>query len=142
MIVKLVDTGWEIAHQPAHGLLAFQLALHWETAKRPHQWAETLIALTEHDDGQDPYQNRNHLTTAGAPLHFQVLEFSETQAKAMVEVALEKSRWNALMVSMHATFLYEEKRGQSAELDTFLDQQKQNQPAWRKQYGATKAVAQ
>jgi len=142
MIVRLVDVGWEIAHQPAHGLLAFQLAMHWQPAMRPQHWPETLIALTEHDDGQLPYEGRNHLTEAGAPLDFQVLEFSTDQAKTMVEVALQKSRWNALMVSMHATFLYEEKRGQSAELDTFLDQQQENQKSWRRQYGVSKAVAQ
>ncbi len=142
MIVRLVDVGWEIVHQPAHGLLAFQLAMHWHPDKRPHHWPETLIALTEHDDGQDPYEGRNHLTEAGAPLHFQVLAFSTRQAKKMIEVALQKSRWNALMVSMHASFLYEEKRGQSAELDEFLDQQKQNQLSWRRQYKANKAVAQ
>lgn len=142
MIVRLVDVGWEIVHQPAHGLLAFQLAMHWHPDKRPQHWPETLIALTEHDDGQDPYEGRNHLTEAGAPLHFQVLEFSTQQAKKMVEVALQKSRWNALMVSMHASFLYEEKRGQAAELDEFLDQQKQNQLSWRRQYKVNKAVAQ
>ena len=142
MIVHLVDAGWEIVHQPAHGLLAFQLAMHWHPDTRPQHWPETLIALTEHDDGQDPYEGRNHLTEAGAPLHFQVLEFSAYQAKKMIEVALQKSRWNALMVSMHASFLYDEKRGKSPELDEFLDQQKQNQLSWRRQYGVTKAVAQ
>ncbi|WP_375446036.1 DUF3891 family protein [uncultured Fibrella sp.] len=142
MIVRLVDAGWEVAHQPAHGLLAFQLAMHWHPDKRPQHWPETLIALTEHDDGQSPYEGRNHLTEAGAPLHFQVLEFSNYQSKTMIEVALQKSRWNALMVSMHASFLYEEKRGQSPELDEFLDQQKQNQQSWRRQYSVSKAVAQ
>ncbi|MEZ0484840.1 DUF3891 family protein [Fibrella aquatica] len=141
MIVLLVDTGWEIIHQPAHGLLAFQLALHWLPDKQPQHWPETLIALTEHDDGQLPYEDRNHLTKAGAPLHFQVLEFSVEQAKNMISVALQKSRWNALMVSMHASFLYEEKRSESAELADFLDQQKENQQSWRRQYGVTKATA-
>ena len=141
MIVRLIDAGWEIAHQPAHALLAFQLAMNWQPEKRPQHWPETLVALTEHEDGQLPYENRNHLTQAGAPLDFQVLEYSESQAKTMIEVALQKSRWNALMVSMHATFLYEEKRGQSAELDGFLDQQKENQQSWRRQCGVSKAVA-
>jgi hypothetical protein len=142
MIVRLIDTGWEVIHQPAHGLLAFQLAMHWQAGKRPQHWPETLIALTEHDDGQDPYEGRNHLTEAGAPKHFQILDYSVMQMKHMVEIALQKSRWNALMVSMHATYLYTEKRGQSAELDEFLDQQQQCQRTWRRQYGSTKAVAQ
>ncbi|MBO0939686.1 DUF3891 family protein [Fibrella sp. HMF5335] len=141
MIVKLADTGWEIIHQPAHGLLAFQLGQGWKTAKRPLYWPETLIALTEHDDGQDPYEGRNHLTELGAPLNFQELEFSVEQARNMISIALQKSRWNALMVSMHSTFLYEEKRGTDAALDEFLDQQKGNQQSWRRQYGVTKAEA-
>ena len=141
MIVKLTATGWDIIHQPAHGLLAFQLGQPWQLAKRPLHWPETLIALTEHDDGQDPYEARNHLTELGAPLNFQDLEFSVAQTQNMVSIALQKSRWNALMVSMHSTFLYEEKRGTDAALDAFLDQQKENQQSWRRQYGVTKAEA-
>jgi hypothetical protein len=141
MIVRLIDTGWEVIHQPAHGLLAFQLAMHWQAGKRPQRWPETLIALTEHDDGQDPYEGRNHLTEAGAPKHFQVLDYSVLQMKRMVGIALQKSRWNALMVSMHATFLYGKKQGQSAELDQFLEQQSQNQRTWRRECGTTAAAA-
>ena len=70
MIVTQTDTGWQIINQQAHGLLAVQIALHWQVDKRPVHWVETLIALTEHDDGQDNWEGRNHLTTAGAPLHF------------------------------------------------------------------------
>lgn len=142
MIVTQTDTGWQIIHQQAHGLLAVQAAIHWKADKRPKHWVETLIALTEHDDGQDPWEGRNHLTTAGAPLHFQILEYSVEQCRNMIQIALAKSRWNALMLSMHATFLYEEKRGTDPALDEFLDQQTDNQQKWRKQYGATKADAQ
>lgn len=141
MITRLIDAGWEVIHQPAHALLAFQLALHWQPGKRPERWPETLIALTEHDDGQDAYEGRNHLTEAGAPRHFQVLEYSVSQMQNMIAIALQKSRWNALMESMHITFLYEEKRGQSADLDNCLDQQRKNQQSWRKQYGVSKEVA-
>jgi hypothetical protein len=63
------------------------------------------------------------------------------QAQNMVAIALQKSRWNALLLSMHATFLYEEKRGQDAALDAFLDEQKHKQQEWRKQYKVTKEVA-
>jgi hypothetical protein len=141
MIVNQTDTGWQIINQQAHGLLAVQAAMHWRTDKRPVHWIETLIALTEHDDGQDPWKDRNHLTTAGAPLHFQILEYSVAQCHKMIEIGLQKSRWNALMLSMHTTFLYEQKRGTDSELDKFLDQQMTNQVKWRRQYKATKAEA-
>jgi len=141
MIVNQTDTGWRIINQQAHGLLAVQMAVHWQTDKRPAHWIETLIALTEHDDGQDPWEGRNHLTSAGAPLHFRILEYSVEQCQNLIQIGLEKSRWNALMVSMHTTFLYEQNRGTDIELDKFLDQQIGNQAKWRKQYGATKADA-
>lgn len=139
MIVTQTDTGWQIINQQAHGLLAVQIALHWTLAKRPAHWVETLIALTEHDDGQDPWTDRNHLTKAGGPLHFQILEYSITQCRNLIQIGLQKSRWNALMMSMHTSFLYEPKRGTDEELDQFLDQQISNQATWRKQYKATKA---
>lgn len=141
MIVTQTDTGWQIINQQAHGLLAVQIALHWQVDKRPIHWVETLIALTEHDDGQDAWEGRNHLTTAGAPLHFKILEYSVSQCRKMIQIGLQKSRWNALLMSMHTSFLYEPKRGQSAELDEFLDQQRDNQGKWRKQCGATQAEA-
>lgn len=141
MIVNQTDTGWQIINQQAHGLLAVQAAMHWRVDKRPVHWIETLIALTEHDDGQEPWDGRNHLTTVGAPLHFQIQEYSVEQCRNMIEIGLQKSRWNALMLSMHTTFLYERKRGTDTKLDEFLDQQRSNQVKWRKQYGATKADA-
>lgn len=141
MIVSQTDTGWQIINQQAHGLLAVQLALHWRTDRRPAHWVETLIALTEHDDGQDPWAGRNHLTTAGAPLHFQILDYSVDQCRQMIQIGLQKSRWNALMMSMHTSFLYEPKRGDDKALDEFLDQQVTNQVAWRREVKATKADA-
>ncbi len=141
MIVNQTDTGWKIINQQAHGLLAVQVAMHWQIRKRPVHWIETLVALTEHDDGQEPWQDRNHLTTAGAPLPFQIPEYSVEQCGNMIDIGLHKSRWNALLLSMHTTFLYADKKGTDPALDTFLDQQSGNQTKWRKQYGATKAEA-
>ncbi|GAB3808962.1 hypothetical protein GCM10028819_49120 [Spirosoma humi] len=141
MIVTQTDTGWQVINQQAHGLLAVQLALHWRTDSRPVNWIETLIALTEHDDGQDAWEGRNHLTTAGAPLHFQLLQYSIAQCHKLIQIGLQKSRWNALLMSMHTSFLYEPKRGTDNELDEFLDQQVTNQAKWRKEIKATKKEA-
>lgn len=141
MIVTQINTGWQLINQQAHGLLAVQFALHWQIDKRPKHWVETLIALTEHDDGQDAWEGRNHLTTAGAPLDFQLLQYSTEQCKQMIQIGLQKSRWNALLMSMHTSFLYEPKRGTDKALDEFLDQQTTNQTKWRKEANATKAEA-
>ncbi len=131
MIVHPTATGWSIIHQQAHGLLAFQLALHWNHDKRPANWPETLAALLEHDDGQDPFTKHNHISKAGAPLQF--VPYSITQCHRMIDIALYKSRWNALMVSRHATFLYKSRRGENKDLDSFLDKQKENQKKWLKE---------
>lgn len=139
MIVHSTNEGWEIIHQQAHGLLALQAAMQWEVAKRPVHWIETLTALFEHDDGQEPWAGTNHLTEAGAPLHFAITEYSIDQCHNMIDIALRKSRWNALMLSRHASFLYEPKRGTDSALDKFLDQQKSNQTKWRKTYNASQA---
>ncbi|GAB3699675.1 hypothetical protein GCM10027592_25980 [Spirosoma flavus] len=141
MLVNQTDSGWNIIHQPAHGLLALQLALAWKIDKRPTQWVETLTAIGEHDDGQVPWKGRNHLTASGAPLHFKLIDYSLEQCRNLIQIGLQKSRWNALMVSMHTSFLYEPKRGSSEELDTFLEQQIANQTLWRKETKTTKAEA-
>lgn len=139
MIVHTTPAGWDIIHQQAHGLLAYQVGVNWKIDQHPLFWAETLTALVEHDDGQKPFDGCNHLSEAGAPLSFE--QFSVAQCHRMVDIALRKSRWNALMVSHHATFLYEPMRGKDNELDTFLDQQKDNQKKWRKAYGVTQKEA-
>ena len=141
MIVTQTDSGWQLINQQAHGLLAVQFGLHWRTDTRPAHWVETLIALTEHDDEQDPWENRNHLTTAGAPLDFQLLNYSVEQCRQMIQIGLQKSRWNALLMSMHTSFLYEPKRGTDKALDEFLEQQRTNQTKWRRETKSTKVEA-
>ena len=141
MIVKSKDFGWEVIHQQAHGLLALQIALHWLPEKRPINWVETLLALAEHDDGQATWEGHQHLTQAGAPLDFNIQLYSVAQARRMVEIALEKSRWNALIVSMHASFLYEPMRHENKEMADFLDQQRKNQRDWLRTLRVTQQQA-
>ena len=134
MIVLPAPYGWEIIHQQAHGMLALQIAVQWNEKKRPMRWIETLVALTEHDDGQEPWEGKNHLTEAGVPLNFEMIQYSVPQCRNVIQIGLEKSRWNALMTSMHISFLYEPKRGKSQELDQLLDEQSDLQKQWRSHY--------
>lgn len=46
-----------------------------------------------------------------------------------------------MLISMHTSFLNEGKRGESPELDSFLDDQLENQKQWRKELGLTKDEA-
>ena len=129
MIVKTHQRGWEIIYQKAHGLLAMEFGLHWQTAQRPPRFAETLAAILEHEDGLNDAEV-DALTDVGAPLHFELLEYTLEQCRSVTQLMRQKSRWMALMVSLHMTFLYEKKRGQDAEMDLFLDEQQ----TWQRRY--------
>jgi hypothetical protein len=133
MIVNATLKGWEVIFQRAHGLLAVQIAHHWLKDQRPRRWIESLAAITEHDDGQEPLHDHHHLTEAGAPKDFTFLEFDLSQAKKVTETAQYKSRWVALLISRHMTFLYQRLRGKNKEIDKFLDLQMVNQEKWQKE---------
>jgi hypothetical protein len=133
MIVNTHQTGWEIIHQRAHGLLAMKIASHWQKDQRPERWLETLIAVAEHDDGQEDWLGTNHLNPSGAPLDFSLKPFNMIQLQRITELSQHKGRWIAMLISMHMSFLYEEKRGQSKEIDQFLDLQLFHQKKWRKE---------
>ncbi|MCY7352580.1 MAG: DUF3891 family protein [Cytophagaceae bacterium] len=141
MIAKTHQRGWEIIYQKAHGLLAMEFGLHWETAQRPPRFAETLAAILEHDDGLNDTEV-HALTDVGAPLHFELLEYTIEQCRSVTHLTRQKSRWTALMVSLHMSFLYEEKRGQDAELAAFLEEQKAWQRRYLRELGIKREVAQ
>ncbi len=142
MIVNPHAAGWQVIHQQAHGLLAVQLAYHWHPDHRPERWVETLIAVTEHDDGQVPPDAPMHLNEAGAPRNYDDMPFSMEQIVRIAELSQRKGRWVALLISMHLSFLYEPMRGDRPELDDFLDEQKTRQQTWRRALGLRKADAQ
>ncbi len=141
MIVNPRATGWQLIHQQAHGLLAVQLAYHWHPDYRSERWVETLIAVTEHDDGQAAPDAPMHLNEAGAPRNYADMPFSMEQIVRISELSQRKGRWVALLISMHLSFLYEPTRGERPELDDFLDEQKKQQQAWRRALGLRKADA-
>lgn len=110
-------------YQRTHGLLAAQLAAHWKITARPPYWIQTLIAIAEHDDGLAETEAPENLTEAGAPRHFQLMEYDEIQYQNVMEIAVSKSRWNALLTSMHLDFLYQSKKAKSKKLALFLKEQ-------------------
>lgn len=133
MIVNATPKGWEIIYQRAHGLLSVQFAHQWKIDQRPERWIETLAAITEHDDGQEALHGSHHLTDAGAPKDFTFQEFDLFQAQKVTKTAEYKSRWVALLISKHTSFLYEPLRGKSKEVDEFLDLQILRQGIWQKE---------
>lgn len=123
MIVKSIPSGWEVIYQRAHGLLAAKLAFYWKVAERPPHFVETLLAIAEHDDGIPESRTPENLTKAGAPKDFQLLGHSAEQYRNVMEIAGSKSRWNALMTSMHTTFLYEDQKYEDADIEKFVKEQ-------------------
>ena len=77
------------------------------------------------------------------PLDF-TLGFLSLRTAALSSILRKRStagRWVALLVSMHMSFLNENKRGKDAELDQFLDKQQELQTTWRKSLNVKKADA-
>ena len=141
MIVNQDEAGWIIIFQRSHALLAGKIAMQWKLADRPEPWTDVLSAIIDHDDGQRDWHDRQHLTKAGAPLDFTHQEPDIAQAKRAVANARYRSRWIALLTSMHASALYERLRGTNQEIDDFLDEQQQYQEQLRRNVGIRKAEA-
>ncbi len=139
MIVNVLQEGWEVIFQRSHALLAAQLAAAWAEDYRYHRWTETLVAIAQHDDQENYWESAQHISDIGAPLGFtQVsLETSEFQARSVIANACQQSLWIALLISQHNSFLYADLRGKDKALDTFLDEQAENQRQWRKALGLT-----
>lgn len=141
MIVNQSEAGWDIIFQRAHALLAGKIAMQWKVSERPEPWADVLSAIVDHDDGQRDWQTRAHLTDAGAPLDFTYQKLDFAQAKRTVNNARYRSRWIALLTSMHTSALYEPLRGTDQELNQFLDEQQDYQQKLRRNVGIRKEQA-
>jgi hypothetical protein len=138
MIVKPTQTGWEIIYHRAHALLAAQLAGQWRRQNAPARLYETLAALSHHDDLAREWED-DTLTESGAPMDFTLS--TETSVEKLAQHAKNaqyRGRWVALLISMHLSRLNESKRGESPELDQFLDQQLENQQKWSSELETTK----
>lgn len=141
MITHPTPTGWQIIYQRAHALLSGQIALHWRNDQRPDRWMETLAAITQHDDGGREWEGKDLLTPAGAPKDFTMSLGGAGVDKAAEAVthARYQGRYIALLQSMHITTLYQS--SDDAEMQAFLDTQRDAQAAWRRALGMTKAEA-
>lgn len=137
MIVNPTPQGWEIIFQRAHALLAARLAYHVQEELRTDDslWLEMLSSIAEHDDGQQGWRDRNHLTEAGAPRDLTQQKYDLEQARRVVAESAQKSRWMALMASLHAYHLHSAFQGDSKELDAFLEEQLAYQKILRKSLG-------
>lgn len=132
MIVNAVREGWKVIFQRNHALLAGAIASQVRHEFRPPNWIETLCAIMEHDDGQVKWSDKNHLTDAGRPLDFTMNEFDAEQARNVVMDAVYKSRWIALLTSMHTSSLYGPLADKNPAAAEFIARQKKLQFKLRK----------
>jgi len=131
MIVTSHNKGWKIITQRSHGLLAAMLAYQYDIDLPNDIMVPALIAIAEHDDGVAETLENKNLTGAGAPRHFLVSgESQKTDLKQylnVMEIATSKSQLNALLTSMHLSFICKNRtKGEDEKLDAFLTDQEKN----------------
>jgi hypothetical protein len=138
MIVKQTLEGWQVIYHRAHAQLAAQLAGQWRRKNAPPRLYETMAAISHHDDLEKEWEG-NNLTAVGAPMDFTLdPETSVERLARHAHNALYRGRWVALLTSIHLSRLTAAKRGESPEIDQFLDEQLANQEKWRKELGIRK----
>ena len=141
MIVNYKETGWEVITQRAHGIVAAQVAMHWKAQERPKRWLETLLAIAEHDDAEVELDGENLITKSGGPLNYSMKQFEIEHCRQLAMLTITKSRYIALLVSIHMDFLYRKEEKNNNEVHEFLEQQRALQAEWRNQLGIDKKEA-
>ncbi|MET3979321.1 hypothetical protein ABIB62_001907 [Mucilaginibacter sp. UYP25] len=141
MIVNYTEQGWEIITQRAHGLLAAQIAMQWREKERPERWTETLIANADHDDAQTELEADDLLTPQGGPIDFSMKKFEAEHCQRLHNFSISKSRYIALLTSIHMSFLHKGEARTNPEVRSFLEEQVKLQKQWIKELGITSKEA-
>lgn len=141
MIVNYKEEGWEVITQRAHGIVAAALAFHWKASERPARWLETVLAIAEHDDAENELDGERLITDAGGPLNFAMKTFDPEKCEKLASLTITKSRYIALLSSMHMTFLYEKDAASDPRAKSFLEEQAKLQLRWRKELSLSKEEA-
>lgn len=128
MIRHPIDGGWLISYQPAHALLSGHLAAHWagtDAFPRPAPWPELVVAVSQHDAGWTDWEQAPKVSETGVPLTFTELDIADHLRiwRRGVATGLHQSRFVGLMLSRHATRLYDHRRDESQTLANFLAEQ-------------------
>lgn len=138
MIVNKTNEGWEIIYQPAHALLAAQLGGRWGSV-RPIRWWGTLVAVAEHDNGWHEWEKAAKITDQGAPCNFTQMSIADAIAQWQRGIARGRhiSRWVALLISSHATYLNKPQQDKWVELERFIVEQEVLQGGWMEALGVS-----
>lgn len=110
MVVRNVESGWEIVFQSAHALLAGQLATQLQQLPKIRYWSETLAAIVDHDDHKEAFGKNVYLTELGAPKDFTQFRFTARErfeeVQRRIDSGYRKHRWIGLLAARHAEELY------------------------------------
>lgn len=114
MIVRNVESGWEIVFQSAHALLAGQVATQLRQLPKVRYWSETLAAIVDHDDHKEAFGKNVYLTELGAPKDFTQVRFTARErfeeVRRRIDNGYRKHRWIGLLAARHAEELYRDQR--------------------------------
>lgn len=109
MIVNYLDGHWQIVAQRTHALLAGQLCFQWAKVKGIDRWFETIMAIAEHDDVYNEFENDDHLLNEnGGPVNYKMRPFQKVKCEALLENAKTRSQYIAILTSRHIRFLYDD----------------------------------
>jgi hypothetical protein len=133
MIVNYTKAGWLIITQRSHGLLAAQICAQWKKSQQPQRWVETLIATAEHDDAHQELEREDLLEETGGPKNFKAIPFEEAYCEKLLNLALSKGRYIALLISRHIQFLY----GQDPRAKSYCQDLKKREKRWMKEAQTT-----
>jgi len=134
MIVNYTESGWQIITQRAHGLLAAQICAYWRKDRQPLRWVETLIAVAEHDDVYNEWENADLLNESGGPVNFKQTGFKLEYGQRLIGMAETKSAYIALLISRHIQFVH----GDDPMAKTFIKGLKKREGLWLKAAGIDK----
>ena len=137
MIVEYNGDGWQIITQRAHGLLAGQICARWKLSNQPAHWVETLTATAEHDDIYNEFERDPLIDGNGAPINFKATGFDLDAASRLMDMALTKSRFVALLLSRHIAFTH----GGDQRAKPFLSLLKKQENKWLKEAGISVSEA-
>lgn len=131
MIVNYTEEGWQIITQRSHGLLAGQICAQWKKDQQPERWVETLIAAAEHDDVYNELENNDLLNENGGPVNFKMTCFNKDKCERLMQMALTKSTYIAVLISRHIKFVH----GKTAEAKEFCKTLGKQEKMWMKAAG-------
>lgn len=134
MIVNYTENGWEVITQRSHGLLAAQICARWQKANQPERWMETLIATAEHDDVYNEFEIEDLLTAAGGPKDYSLTKFQINTAARLMDMAVSKSRFVALLIARHINFVH----GNDPEGKKYCAELKKQERLWFQEAKTTK----